>query len=253
MDQIKLEKKRHMYENSCTIVGSSDLNSTSSCIPDCSCDVNEFFPLCGSDGKNYYSPCYAGCPSTTQKNQAFSNCTCIPDGMATSGLCDSDCPNLYPWAVVNFFSFFTDALTWMPTITSWIRSVEDRDKSTAIGLQSIIGTLLCKYWHTFLTLTYIGKHFAEYPFMPAPIAFGKVIDTTCLIWKSSCGSQGSCQFYDIVDMRIKLHALTVGMKFVGALALMYVTWKVWNVESWEQFQEKRKSKEKTEKELEGLS
>lgn len=89
--------------------------------------------------------------------------------------------------------------------------------------------------------------------MPSPIAFGKIIDTSCLIWESSCGSKGSCQFYDIVDMRIKLHAVTLGMKLVGTIALVYVLWKVWNVESWEKFQEKRKSKRKKGKKLEGLT
>ena len=28
---------------------------------DCGCSSDQFLPICGSDGNNYYSPCHAGC------------------------------------------------------------------------------------------------------------------------------------------------------------------------------------------------
>ena len=31
------------------------------CNGNCSCDPTAFTPVCGSDGLNYFSPCYAGC------------------------------------------------------------------------------------------------------------------------------------------------------------------------------------------------
>jgi len=31
------------------------------CNGNCSCDPKAFTPVCGSDGRNYFSPCYAGC------------------------------------------------------------------------------------------------------------------------------------------------------------------------------------------------
>jgi len=31
------------------------------CNGNCSCDPMSFTPVCGSDGQNYFSPCYAGC------------------------------------------------------------------------------------------------------------------------------------------------------------------------------------------------
>jgi len=31
------------------------------CNGNCSCDPTAFTPVCGSDGRNYFSPCYAGC------------------------------------------------------------------------------------------------------------------------------------------------------------------------------------------------
>ena len=35
------------------------LNTT--CGDACGCRSDEFFPICGSNGLNYHSPCYAGC------------------------------------------------------------------------------------------------------------------------------------------------------------------------------------------------
>ena len=32
-----------------------------SCMSQCSCRSDQFLPICGSDGMNYYSPCHAGC------------------------------------------------------------------------------------------------------------------------------------------------------------------------------------------------
>lgn len=31
--------------------------------------------------------------------------------------------------------------------------------------------------------------------IPGPIAFGSVIDISCLLWQDQCGEQGSCYLY----------------------------------------------------------
>ena len=40
-------------------------------------------------------------------------------------------------------------------------------------------------------------------YIPAPLLFGKIIDSSCLIWKEKCGSQGACLLYNIVHFRFK--------------------------------------------------
>ena len=32
--------------------------------------------------------------------------------------------------------------------------------------------------------------------IPGPVLIGAVIDSTCLLWQTDCGEQGSCRAYD---------------------------------------------------------
>lgn len=41
-------------------------------------------------------------------------------------------------------------------------------------------------------------------YIPAPIIFGSIIDTACLLWRENCGgSTGVCLLYDIEQFRYK--------------------------------------------------
>lgn len=67
-------------------------------------------------------------------------------------------------------------------ITS-IRSVSEEERSFALGMQFVI--------------------FRLFGYIPAPILFGNLIDSTCLLWKSTCGESGRCLIYDIESFRYK--------------------------------------------------
>ena len=41
--------------------GRSKVESSSTC----DCSSTQFIPICGNDGRNYYSPCHAGCHNIT--------------------------------------------------------------------------------------------------------------------------------------------------------------------------------------------
>lgn len=32
--------------------------------------------------------------------------------------------------------------------------------------------------------------------IPGPVIFGRIIDSTCVIWGQKCGQRGNCQLYD---------------------------------------------------------
>ncbi|KAK3087958.1 hypothetical protein FSP39_012827 [Pinctada imbricata] len=178
----------------------------------CDCNSKDFFQVCGSDGINYHSPCYAGCEQGIRGGRMYSNCSCIPDGKAVAGFCENDCGMIYPWAVVNFLSSIVVAMKLMPSYILMIRCVKDTDKATALGL------------HSFLTSA-IG-------WTVSPILFGKILDTTCLIWQSPCDGKGACEYYDIGDFRWKFHTLGLLLKVVALLTSVFGLWKVWNWTEW---------------------
>jgi hypothetical protein len=47
----------------------------------CGCDTEVFSPICGADGKNYFSACHAGCSDSTKNNdsssRSYHDCACI--------------------------------------------------------------------------------------------------------------------------------------------------------------------------------
>ncbi|KAK3087480.1 hypothetical protein FSP39_006508 [Pinctada imbricata] len=187
-------------------------NFSMSCSGNCSCDGEGFFPVCGVNDVTFFSPCLAGCSVSAKTGTIFSNCSCIIGGQAMSGMCGFDCGTLIPWAVMNFISTFVGSMNIMFCFIATLRCVRDKDKSTSTGLQSFMMSLLA--------------------FMPGPILFGKIFDSTCLEWSSVCGKPGACVLYDIVDLRIRIHLFSLVFKLVAVAlvgcALIYTRkWTDW--------------------------
>ena len=56
------------------------------------------------------------------------------------------------------------------------------------------------------------------PAFPAPIVFGLVVDSTCLVLQGCAGSRrGACLVYDNAAFRWKMHLFTVGVKFMALI------------------------------------
>lgn len=74
--------------------------------------------------------------------------------------------------------------TYLIIFSSRCRSVSEEERSFALGMQFVI--------------------FRLFGYIPAPILFGNLIDSTCLLWKSTCGEKGGrCLIYDIETFRYK--------------------------------------------------
>ncbi|KAK3604305.1 hypothetical protein CHS0354_021568 [Potamilus streckersoni] len=86
----------------------------------------------------------------------------------------------------------------------FLRSVKDEDRSLAVGLSSFLLAILV--------------------FLPAPLVYGKIFDSVCLIWQTTCGKQGACSLYDSLAMRTRLISMDFGLKLIAltlsALALL---------------------------------
>lgn len=128
--------------------------------------------------------------------------TVVP--IATAGPCHKPCRTIYPFLILLFFMTFLVASTQMPLLMIVLRSVTEEERSFALGMQFVI--------------------FRLFGYIPAPILFGKLIDSSCLLWKSTCGEIGGrCLIYDIEQFRFKYIGLCALIK-VAALLIFIVDW-----------------------------
>lgn len=82
--------------------------------------------------------------------------------------------------------------------------MNEEERSFALGMQFVI--------------------FRLFGYIPAPILFGNLIDSTCLLWKSTCGSKGGrCLLYDIEQFRYRYVGLCAGIKIL-ALGIFVIDW-----------------------------
>ncbi|XP_006639753.2 solute carrier organic anion transporter family member 4A1 isoform X2 [Lepisosteus oculatus] len=163
------------------------LNLTVGCNSECSCAKELYNPVCGADGTMYYSPCHAGCSGINQTlstagKKVYSGCRCIvwnlsswEQGVAEAGKCTSSCQYMPVFLVFLFIVILFTFLCSIPALTATLRCVPDSQRSFGLGIQ----------WIVVRTLGGI----------PGPIAFGSVIDISCLLWQDQCGEQGSCYLY----------------------------------------------------------
>ena len=55
-----------------------------------------------------------------------------------------------------------------------------------------------------------------------PVAFGKLVDTTCLLWSSSCSGGGACALYDNDNLRFRKHTFEIIPRIIALLFYIFV-------------------------------
>ncbi|XP_069749158.1 solute carrier organic anion transporter family member 2A1-like [Narcine bancroftii] len=152
----------------------------SSCNMNCQCLAATYNPVCGTDGVEYVSPCHAGCKAfqfniDVNKIQNYTDCACSHS--AEPGPCHFPCSHfLISFLFLFGFIMLICCLCYTPSLMMVLRAVPKETTSFAVGIQSVL-------------LQVLG-------WLPGPILFGVMIDSTCIQWEHKCGRITSCQYYD---------------------------------------------------------
>lgn len=171
------------------------------CSQDCSCS-SKYSPVCDtSTNTSFYSPCYAGCSQVVidDTTMMFTNCSC-PETLLKStdtnfsptinvipGVCSSDCTRIFfTFLAIQFFMHFLGNTGKIGNILITYRCVNVEDKSFAQGLTLFMISL--------------------FAFIPGPILYGAIIDSTCLVWEETCDNRGNCWLYNPDTFRLYINS-----------------------------------------------
>ncbi|XP_074388287.1 solute carrier organic anion transporter family member 4C1-like [Zonotrichia albicollis] len=183
-------------------------NLTAPCNANCRCLRSVYYPVCGSDEVQYFSPCFAGCASYLLNNmkKTYHNCSCIGKSKrrngsedflyeAVPGKCPTKCKLLPLFLVFFFFAVVFTFMSTTPTTVAILRCVPDKQRSFALGVK-------------LLFLRILGS-------IPGPVLFGAAIDNSCTLWDiDECETKGACWVYDNERMAYLLMGISAACKIV---------------------------------------
>lgn len=195
-------EETHLILRSDSKLMSPQPNSTHLYCRNCECDEFEYEPVCGEDGRNFLSPCMAGCHRKSSTGIGYEHCTCVGGNQTVlPGTCPSDCSGLYIIAAVLAIRAFAECVTIGPHMLIVLRTVSDTDKTFAVGVLSFFSSAL--------------------GWLPGPPSHGALIDTFCTRWRHlPCGRLGACTAYDVDAFRIGFFSLQGGLHFAAALFVL---------------------------------
>ncbi|XP_030564962.1 solute carrier organic anion transporter family member 2A1 [Drosophila novamexicana] len=128
----------------------------------------------------------------------------VADLILRPGVCMDGC-NVAFWT----FSITSIIVNWFGSsgrignVLVNYRTVSPEDKSFAQGLALMMISL--------------------FALIPGPIIFGRIIDSTCLVWTKTCHGNGNCQLYDQTRFRYSVNFLSCLFTFIG----VFFDWLVW--------------------------
>lgn len=190
-------------------VSDSKSPTISECNFNCSCTTEFYSPVCEREtGTTYFSPCFAGCTEsgkTWRGDKYWEKCLCVPSRSVVEGECGSTCPEVM---AISLASTTIQQIIFYAGFVSlnvvFQRIVDESDRTIAQGFRQSVRKAL-------------GT-------IPSPLLFGWIIDTHCMIWKTSAdGDLGNCWVYDTEKMVIWLCLAQVGLRAISSVCY-YLCW-----------------------------
>ncbi|KAL1435754.1 hypothetical protein MTO96_010539 [Rhipicephalus appendiculatus] len=188
--------------------GKLDLHNR--CNDQCDCTLQKYQPVCEPvSGTMYFSPCFAGCQMPAGEFGAnltkLTNCDCLKtfddsdffSGNAVVGFCKGTCPMFVQFIILISLTHFMAVSTSVSHTLFMLRSISPSDKTIALGLANALANLLS--------------------YIPYPLVYGAVIDGSCQVWESACGTSGNCWLYDLAQLRHSYLGTSAGLLFVSGL------------------------------------
>ncbi|KAG1940330.1 solute carrier organic anion transporter family member 2B1 [Pimephales promelas] len=211
-----------------------NVNESQLCSKACSCSEEAFNPVCGSNGVEFRSPCHAGCKivlSDSVKVLNYTDCGCVsatgPPSFASPGPCKNSCINrLIPFMILSSITCFVASLSHTTSFMMILRTVAPEDKSFALGIQFMLFRVLA--------------------FLPAPVLYGRAIDTACKVWGKQCDQTTSCQYYDLDVFRHRFLGLQIFFIFGGFVCFFLSFMVLRRIKSTKQQNEKMNNQMKSE-------
>ncbi|XP_057316099.1 solute carrier organic anion transporter family member 4C1-like [Hydractinia symbiolongicarpus] len=190
---------------------SSTFNMENSCNHNCGCLKDYYEPICYND-LTYFSPCFAGCINKTKT--IYQNCSCLSlvnnasePALTSKGKCNLKCKNLLLFICILFVITIFAFANGTPNNMMVLRSVPENRRSFAMGLQ-------------FLLLRSLAM-------LPGPVLIGKIIDSTCLVWKyDECGKKSNCAEYDVDNLSLYL-SLAISSASAVSFIFYVLAWKTY--------------------------
>lgn len=122
----------------------------------------------------------------------------VSDRSVRAGPCELDCKNVFlTFIIVTTFMHSLGSSGKVGNLLVNYRAVDPRDKAFAQGLSLFLISI--------------------FAFIPGPILFGAIIDSTCLVWDESCGRKGNCWLYDKHSFRTYINATAAAITTIGVL------------------------------------
>ncbi|XP_033230662.1 solute carrier organic anion transporter family member 74D-like [Belonocnema kinseyi] len=207
---------------------SMEVNLLFPCNANCHCEGVKYFPVCHKPTMTtFFSACHAGC-NTVLPTGGFGNCSCITDQIymenssyassvsispiidkefyditniideVITGACRIDCK--VPYMTLTIIMCITRLFACSGRIGNILvnyRCVEDRDKALAQGITMMVLSI--------------------FAFIPGPIIYGALIDSTCLVWNDACGTKGNCWVHEPETFRNYLNITAICFAMLGVI------------------------------------